>query len=429
MLLRRVQILLPAVALASVLAFSGSAQAFSLASLPTVKSVKPMSAKVGDTLTIKGANFVTGTHKNTVVFLRAGARPVFVRSFRSSPTRITVVIPKQLASYLPTRKGTAVPARFRIRILARRFGRAYTSLRRSPVIAPKTASALPAVDCDKDGKPNGVDTDDDNDLLPDTAEAKLGTDPCNPDTDKDGVPDGFEYASALFLNHQRDISRGTTPEVVTPLDTRPSPEKQPYANPLFADANNDYDGDGLPLWAEYTLWKKYGDTSTLGNMLYNDGTQRSTGDHPATGFETDLNGDGLITDDEKDADHDGLANWVELAGPLSGQQWWSSVFKDEPPYKPEFAGTNFADPDSDGDGILDGADDNDHDGYTNREESDRESGLVHLKYAAHLWVNPFNPCLPNQYSPTCSNHPPVESPWPPFGDLEKYSWLTGKKSS
>jgi hypothetical protein len=29
-------------------------------------------------------------------------------------------------------------------------------------------------------------------------------------------------------------------------------------------------------------------------------------------------------------------------------------------------------------------------------------------------VQPFNPCLPDYRSPTCSTHPPVESSYPPF---------------
>ena len=42
-------------------------------------------------------------------------------------------------------------------------------------------------DTDQDGIGNNADPDDDNDGLPDTAEAEIGTDPLNPDTDGDGV--------------------------------------------------------------------------------------------------------------------------------------------------------------------------------------------------------------------------------------------------
>jgi hypothetical protein len=73
------------------------------------------------------------------------------------------------------------------------------------------------------------------------------------------------------------------------------------------------------------------------------------------------------------------------------------------PYK----GTDFADPDSDGDKILDGADDIDRDGYSNLAESDRDDPGV--------WVQPFNPCLPNPGSPFCSWFTPLEGDvWAPM---------------
>ncbi len=46
------------------------------------------------------------------------------------------------------------------------------------------------LDTDHDGVGNLTDTDDDGDGLSDIEEKKLGTDPLNPDTDGDGMPDG-----------------------------------------------------------------------------------------------------------------------------------------------------------------------------------------------------------------------------------------------
>ena len=43
-----------------------------------------MSAKVGDTISIRGRNFIRGKNKNTVVFKRDGARAVFVEGARSA---------------------------------------------------------------------------------------------------------------------------------------------------------------------------------------------------------------------------------------------------------------------------------------------------------------------------------------------------------
>ena len=39
-----------------------------------------MSAKVGDTISIRGRNFSRGKNKNTVVFKRDGARAVFAKA-------------------------------------------------------------------------------------------------------------------------------------------------------------------------------------------------------------------------------------------------------------------------------------------------------------------------------------------------------------
>ena len=44
----------------------------------------------------------------------------------------------------------------------------------------------------KTESPDNVDTDDDNDGIPDTEEQGIGTNPLNPDTDGDGVQDGTE---------------------------------------------------------------------------------------------------------------------------------------------------------------------------------------------------------------------------------------------
>ena len=61
-----------------------------------------------------------------------------------------------------------------------------------------------------------------------------------------------------------------------------------------------------------------------------------------------------------------------------------------------FAEPSPIDPDSDGDGVLDGADDQDVDGYDNFTEMELARGR------SGLFVNPYNPCLPNPYAITCS---------------------------
>jgi hypothetical protein len=111
---------------------------------------------------------------------------------------------------------------------------------------------------------------------------------------------------------------------------------------------------------------------------------------------------GPIDDDVRDADGDALLNWQESSGPMV-PGWWEAIYH-EAPYAETYAGTSPVDPDGDGDGVLDGADDQDFDGWSNLSELSR----------AHYRVQPFNPCLPDYNSPTCTKHPVIGSTYPPF---------------
>jgi hypothetical protein len=53
-------------------------------------------------------------------------------------------------------------------------------------------SPFEVADFDRDGLPDDIDPDDDNDNVDDTFEYAIGTDPYNPDTDGDGLNDGSE---------------------------------------------------------------------------------------------------------------------------------------------------------------------------------------------------------------------------------------------
>ena len=106
----------------------------------------------------------------------------------------------------------------------------------------------------------------------------------------------------------------------------------------------------------------------------------------------------------------------------------------EKPYYVEYAGTDLADADSDGDGVRDGADDKDHDDIPNLMELSRYAAShcfdgksrVHARLDdldpkaprhpdAYGRVNPFNPCLPAIWSRTCTTHP-NEDTGAPFDD-------------
>jgi hypothetical protein len=362
------------------------------ATSPKITSVSPLKLGVGDVLTIRGKNFVPGKNRNYVIFQRARARAVFAKAENATKTKITLVVPAKLVPFLSRKGGASVYTRFNLRVLGRRLSPVSTRNSLSPQIGPLPVgkkSPVSSADC-VNGVPTGKSADSDRDGLSDTLEKQIHTDPCNADTDRDGVPDGYEYESSLDLNSK----------------ALPYPAKRPYPNALFPDANVDYDGDGLTQMDEYSAWARY-DNSQF-PLTYSDGTQNTGGIQPVPAGKAylDLNGDGKLSDDERDVDNDGLGNWVEAHGPLSGQSWWSVIYEQEKPYGVTFAGTDWLDPDTDGDGLIDGLDDQDHDGYNNITETLREQ--------TNLWVNPFNPCLPNWKSPTCSLHPPPKDSWPPF---------------
>ncbi len=370
-------------------------------SYPSITTISPLKLGVGDTLAVRGKSFRSGKGRNTVVFKRDGGRAVFVKAGKATSTRISVTIPAEMVAALGRKSGVPVATRFRVRVLAGRFGRRFTAVSGSPVIGPAAITEEKGEDCDGDSIPNAKENDDDNDLLSDTLEAKLKTDPCKPDTDGDAVTDGFEYYSALDLNSA----------------ALPFPGKRNYPNALDpADAAIDHDGDSLGLLDEYRAWRVTGSPFPLS---YSDGNQRTGGDR----------------DDNKDADRDGVSNYVELNGPLSGQEWWTGFVKDrrcsdsyvESVYPgPRYEGLDFADPDSDGDSVPDGADDIDHDGLSNEYESRARGSLTEPRVdtwctdyvsvgpdgAGHdgtnkyARVDPFNPCKP-VYSAACHVRPPL----------------------
>jgi hypothetical protein len=355
---------------------------------------------------------------NRVFFARASdGKTVRARPSRANSTRrMTVTVPASITAFLEIKNGVATPTRFQIYVLSGKLSKK-TARSKSPIILPAGTTGNPqgpgsvpvagsTSDCDQDGTPDSTDTDDDNDGLSDDLEAAIHTDPCKKDTDGDGAEDGFEFYSAQDLNS----------------NAVPYPGKRPYPNALDAtDGGKDFDGDGLTNLEEYGAWNLYGGrvlpSGPGQSFAYSDGNQTSTAGGNAGGRDFDTNG--RLTDEEKDADGDGIANWIELAkGSVSAPafgSWTNSNgtlcpnVSGSPRFQDCGAGTvgngntftegNYAswfkpdwlDPDSDGDGITDGADDQDHDDLSN---------LTELANG----TNPVNPCEPSPESRTCQEH-------------------------
>lgn len=452
---------------------------------PVVKKVFPLNVAVGEKLTLRGRRYIKGRRKNTVVFKRKGARAVFAKADIATRKMLTVTVPASLQEFFRTTDaGVPQPTRFRLRVLARTFGRKFTKPKRSPLIFgardEKPAETLPDGDCDGDGVPNSQTDDDDGDLLSDGLESRILSNPCVADTDGDAVEDGYEYRSAIDLNDD---------EFQQPNGILAYPHKMPYPNPGFADGGVDYDGDTLTLREEFELWVyTYSVTRTdprsLDALSYSDGEQYTRSARGAdgrrkptlssagydkhlqfvdwatrAGYRTvilarpgpwwyaesvlapyglfdmnrlagetaderdyfDLRDDSFLSDDERDEDADGLTNYDETHGRTTAA-YWAEYYPGEKPFHIGYGGTSHVDADSDGDGVLDGADDQDHDDVPNVMElsriaasgiDDREPGTLatprtdppldpennHADTFGR--VNPFNPCLPNKFSRTC----------------------------
>jgi hypothetical protein len=395
---------------------------------PEVTSIKPLKLKIGEKLTIHGKNFIKGKHKNTIVFMGAGKRVVWVKADTGSKNTLTVKLPTRLAVLLADKSGKQQPTRLLIRVIAKKSARAFTKRGESPVVSPNAtiqSGAPQAEACPGVSVANG---DSDGDLLSNGLELALGTNPCSADSDGDGVSDGYEYQSALDLN--RTAGTSTIPW--------PYPGKRPYPNPLDkTDASVDFDGDGLTLSEEYLGSVKLG-FSNLSQVHYSDGKQMTVAtpapaadgyqDNGAAGpsgtdiprYHNDYNADGFLSDDEQDADGDGLSNWAETHG-YATEKWWASWSGGkkptaEAPYtlRP-FGVLDWLDPDTDGDGVLDGADDQDQDGLTNLQEQARNFVFYSGEpYDRRLAINPFNPCLPNPSSPSCTKYVPFGAAVTPF---------------
>ncbi len=491
----RTRLLRRAVITAALGALVVPASAGAATKTPVITKVTPKNLAVGETLTIHGKNFRSGKGKNTVLFKRDKGKALFVKAGLATKKKITIVIPKSLEKYMVVKSDKPTASRFRLRVLTTKLSKRFTTLKASPTVGPEkpkstgdgsggtgTVALDPNADNDGDGLNNAFE------------QAITKTDPVLADSDADGVPDGYEYSSAVDLNND-DYRR--------PTASLPYPGKRPYPNPLDAtDQNIDHDGDALTLIEEYELWLYSVATGAQGSVMRlnysaglkysiysgGDGTKRipalaaagydkqaafasylansgyQTIDEPHTGvvdffdldrsggalrsaFDADFNqpetspydnhgsgggdwGDGWLSDDERDEDADGLTNWIELHGPML-PTWYASRYKDETKYVIDYAGVSPIDLDSDGDGLRDGADDQDHDDIPNFRELSRNmadpaggwDNSTTALAAARInpiaaRVNPYNPCLPYTDSRTCPISIPFAGAWAPFNRPE-----------
>ena len=446
---------------------------------PEITRVQPMRISIGGTLTITGRRFKAARLRNTVIFRAGDGRTAFVKPRRATSTRLVLRVPASVARLLRVANSRQRPTRLKLRVLAGKFSK-FTPRRLSPVVTaagegdgtPGDGSpGSPTVVCDSDA-------DHDNDLLSNSLELAIGTDPCLADTDNDQMTDGWEYWAAKDLN----------------IKAVPYPGKRPFPNALDPSdgggagakfSSYDFDGDGLTTLEEYRAWRYTGsglDMSRLGvglesTLSYSDGTKfsRASDVPPAPAFQSasfgqpvpsqpfpatynfesiyGLGDAGIYRDDERDADADGLSNFLEAAhGPGYTTYWpgyWKVPERAIDPWAKKsycgapgveeqrpgefsqrpFANLDMADPDVDGDTLLDGEDDQDNDDYSNIVElyetvsnlddngADPEFNppwcgkdlgwIPSIDRGGVDWaINPFNPCAPDMRSRSCPPYIP-----------------------
>jgi hypothetical protein len=355
--------------------------------------------------------------------------------------------------------------------------------------------------------PRNCTGDEDGDLLDAATENNLGLNPCLLDSDDDGVADGYELQSARDLND--DEYQNVNDHLPYP-GKRPYPNplfkdsdvdydgdsltlaeeyrlwkvfgSPALENLLYSDGNtyslSARDGGtgrrrptqavaGYPKHADFQAWaSSHGyqpvflsvaapwhaaaNQQPFDLLDFNRSGAVDTGvrvaylDSEREYF--DFDADGFVSDDERDEDADGLTNYDEAHGRTTAA-YWKGCYAREKPYDVLYAGTDLTVADTDGDGVRDGADDQDHDDIPNVMELSRNAASGHSDWDPHKGqcvpndllleadgsdegadpdapkvlhptdygrVNPYNPCLPFTWSRTCDRHPGLESAPAPF---------------
>jgi hypothetical protein len=120
----------------------------------------------------------------------------------------------------------------------------------------------------------------------------------------------------------------------------------------------------------------------------------------------DFDCDGYLSDDERDEDADGLTNYDESHGRAT-PEYWTGCYDKEPAFPVAYAGTSMTSADSDGDGVRDGADDQDHDDLPNLMELSRMKASVAVgRPFGHDDTEQGQQCVPNEnLDPELPHHP------------------------
>ncbi|NPC68618.1 OmpA family protein [Corallococcus exiguus] len=217
--------------------------------------------------------------------------------------------------------------------------------------------------------------DSDNDGLTDEEEILAGTDPNNPDTDGDGIPDGIE----VKVGGTDPLDSDSDDDGI--LDGNEDKDHDGIVDADETDPNNpDTDGDGLTDGVELGLTEPQGDDTDPSKFVADKDPSTKTNpldddsdDDGLTDGNEDSNHDGKVdpteTDPNKsDTDGDGLTDGLELGltQPQGADTDPTKFVADQDPDTK----TNPLDPDTDKGGVLDGVEDRNHNGRVDVQESD-----------------------------------------------------------
>ena len=108
---------------------------------PVIQSVAPKNVSIGETLTIRGKNFVRGRDKNTVVFKRDNSKAVFVKAEVGTRKLLRVTVPTASPISSSSLDGTQIATPFRLRVLAKKLSKKFTTGSLVPLIGPEKPPA------------------------------------------------------------------------------------------------------------------------------------------------------------------------------------------------------------------------------------------------------------------------------------------------
>ncbi|MFB1481346.1 Ig-like domain-containing protein [Corallococcus sp. RDP092CA] len=217
--------------------------------------------------------------------------------------------------------------------------------------------------------------DSDNDGLTDEEEIAQGTDPNNPDTDGDGIPDGVE----VNVGHTNPLDSDSDDDGI--LDGNEDKNHDGLVDADETDPNNpDTDGDGLTDGVELGLTEPQGDDTDPSKFVADQDPSTKTNpldddsdDDGLTDGNEDANHDGKVDPTETDpndidTDGDGLTDGLELGltDPQGDDTDPSKFVVDQDPNTK----TNPLDQDTDHGGVFDGIEDANHNGRVDVLESD-----------------------------------------------------------